>query len=89
MPDDKFVQKPAVYYPETEDMSLVGSIGECSKGRPGLILDHKHLPWGPSWVGIGLDGKGSWASRNPKVLFKGLDEYIDSKIQAALEKQNG
>jgi len=71
------------------DKHLVGAIGECSRGRPGLILDRKVLPWGEAWVGIGMDGKGPWSSREPKILARSLDEYIELKIQAVLEKRDG
>lgn len=47
---------------------LIGKVGICSLGRPGLIVGRKQLPWGEAWVGIGLDGVGVWSSRNPRIL---------------------
>ena len=47
---------------------LIGKVGMCSKGFPGLITERKELPWGLSWVGINLLNGEQWASRNPKML---------------------
>lgn len=47
---------------------MIGAVGECSKGRLGLITGRKTLPWGESWVGIGLDDGSPWASRTPRIL---------------------
>jgi len=48
--------------------TLIGKVGVCSKGRPGLITGRKELPWGLSWVGIGLDNGMAWSSRSPRLL---------------------
>lgn len=48
--------------------NLVGLVGVCSKGRPGLITGRKELPWGLSWVGIGLDDGSAWSSRSPRKM---------------------
>jgi len=56
---------------------FVGMVGLCSKGRPGLIIGRRHLPWGLSWVGIALDdGPWRWSSRNPKIIAGDLKEYL-------------
>jgi hypothetical protein len=47
---------------------VIGKAAICSQGRPGLITGHKRLPWGDSWVGIGLDAGTQWASRSPRLL---------------------
>jgi len=49
---------------------LIGIPCWCSKGRPGLVTGREMLPWGWSYVGVGLDGKGPWASRKPEPLTK-------------------
>jgi hypothetical protein len=48
--------------------NIVGLIGVCSRGRLGLITGRKVLPWGESWVGMGLDDGSDWASREPAIL---------------------
>jgi hypothetical protein len=48
--------------------ALTGCVAVCSRGRVGLITGKKELPWGLSWVGIGLDDGTEWASRNPRLL---------------------
>lgn len=50
-----------------KEESLVGRWAVCSQGRVGKIEDRKVLEWGPSWVGVGLDGR-PWASRQPMVI---------------------
>ena len=51
-----------------ENINMRGTICWCSIHRPGLITGREKLPWGMSWVGVGLDGKGPWASRHPVPL---------------------
>lgn len=56
---------------------MIGKVGRCSKGRPGLITGRKTLDWGESWVGIALDdGDPKWASRDPEILAETLDAWI-------------
>lgn len=57
------------------EQSLIGKVGICGKGRPGLITGQKELPWGLSWIGDGLDGQGEWASRNPTIIANSVEEY--------------
>lgn len=59
---------------------FAGQVCTCSKGRMGLVTDVKELDWGWTCVGIGLDGKGAWSSRNPQVVFETLEQYIRSII---------
>lgn len=62
-------------------LGYIGKAGVCSKGRPGLIVGRKQLPWGLSWVGIGLDDGSSWSSRSPRVMTRDeLVELSDSKV---------
>lgn len=60
---------------------LIGRVGICSHGRIGIITGRAVLPWGDSWVGIGIDGK-DWASRNPIVIAKSVEEYIAKYFNA-------
>lgn len=48
--------------------NIIGRVGICSRGRPGLITHRKTLPWGESYVGIGLDDGTAWASRAPRLV---------------------
>jgi len=61
--------------------NLVGTVGMCSRGRPGLITGRKELPWGLSWIGIGLDDGTAWSSRQPKPLTQEfVAAYAEAKI---------
>ncbi len=44
-----------------------GQVMRCSKGRLGLVTGLKNLPWGESYVGVGLDGE-PWSSREPTAV---------------------
>ena len=55
--------------------NLIGKVGMCSINRPGLITERKEMPWGMAWVGDGLDRKGPWASRNPRIVADSLAEW--------------
>jgi len=59
---------------KTEE-NLIGKVGRCSKGRPGLIMGKKELPWGIAWIGVGLDGRGQWSSRDPIIIAESEEEY--------------
>ena len=63
-----------------EARKLLGKLAICSKGRIGIILGRKELPWGLSWVGKGIDGS-DWASRDPVML-----ENMITKLDADLLK---
>lgn len=66
-----------------EEENLVGKVGVCSRGRPGLITGRKELAWGLSWVGIGLDDGSAWSSRAPRVVARDeLDALAESKMAA-------
>lgn len=67
----------------TAGRDLRGKVAVCSKGRPGLVTGAKLLPWGPSWVGIGLDdGPIQWASRDPFVITDDLNSWIGRYLAA-------
>lgn len=51
----------------TDEIEMVGRMAVCSRGRVGVIRGRKALPWGESWVGVGLDGT-EWASRSPTLI---------------------
>ncbi len=64
--------------------NLVGLVAVCSRGRPGLVTGRKQLPWGLSWVGIGLDDGSAWSSRSPRKMTQ--DELVAlSESKAAPE----
>jgi len=66
-----------------EEDILVGTVCRCSKGRPGLVTGKKELPWGESYVGIGLDdGPIQWAARKPILIAYSLPQFL------AVEKAN-
>jgi hypothetical protein len=46
---------------------LTGRWAVCGHGRIGVIEGRKHLSWGDSWIGTGIDGQ-PWASQNPRLL---------------------
>ena len=57
------------------DKWMVGKVSKCGRGRLGWVTDRKKgsYPNGQIeqyWVGIGLDGKGPWTSRDPEVVFR-------------------
>lgn len=55
---------------------LRGKVALCSDRRPGLITGLRILPWGPAWVGVGLDEYPLWSSRNPLVQFDSMAEWL-------------
>ena len=56
---------------------LTGKVCVCSVGRPAIVVGTKEFPWGKSWVGLGLDGKGTWASTHPCILAETAQEFHD------------
>lgn len=55
--------------------NMIGKVGICSHGRIGVITGREVLPWGDSWVGIGIDGK-EWASRHPIIVANSIEDYM-------------
>ena len=60
-----------------ENENLVGKVCVCSVGRAAVVVGKKKFPWGESWVGLGLDGKGTWASSNPVIIAESGEEFHD------------
>lgn len=59
-----------------------GAVAVCSLGRVGVITDKKTITFsngdtGEMYVGMGLDGKGLWASSDPIKLCDTLKEYTE------------
>ena len=47
------------------DEDVLGKIAVNSVGRVAVITGKMEYHWGLAWVGIGFDGKGTWACRTP------------------------
>jgi hypothetical protein len=66
----------------------VGAVAVCSLGRVGVITGKETIVLGNDtkemWVGMGLDGKGLWASSEPIVITTTLKDYT----QMILAKPN-
>ena len=60
-----------------DDEDLVGKVCVCSVGRPAIVVGRKEFAWGLSWVGLGLDGLGTWASTKPCVIAESGQEFHD------------
>ena len=56
---------------------LVGKVCCCSVGRPFVVTGQKTFPFGVTWCGLGLDGKGTACSTNPCVLAETAAEFHD------------
>lgn len=72
---------------------MIGLVARCSSGRIGVVTGRKELPWGLSWVGIGLDDGTRWASRKPTILtaeeLRQLGEAApEHTIVGALRREN-
>jgi hypothetical protein len=71
------------------DEDLVGKVCVCSVGRPAIVTgkgtlngvkDDKGNPL-PVWTGLGLDGKGTWASTAPCVIAENGQEFHDKLLK--------
>jgi hypothetical protein len=60
---------------EKED--LIGKVCVCSVGRPFIVTGQQSFDWGVSWVGLGLDGKGTVASTTPAIIAESGQEFHD------------
>jgi hypothetical protein len=56
---------------------LVGKVCVCSIGRPAIVTGQREFDFGLAWVGLGLDGKGTWASRKPVIIAETGQEFHD------------
>lgn len=63
-----------------QNEDLTGMICVCTIGRPGIVTGRKIFEWGESWVGLGLDGKGTWASTNPCIIAETGQEFHDKLL---------
>jgi len=64
-----------------EGEDLTGKVCVASTGRVAQVIGRKDFDFGGGssgyWVGIGYDGKGTWASKRPIVLFDDPVDYHD------------
>ena len=60
-----------------EGEDLTGKVCACSVGRPAVVIGRRHFDFGDAWIGLGLDGKGTWASTRPCVLAESCQEFHD------------
>jgi hypothetical protein len=60
-----------------ENEDLVGKVCVCSVGRPGVVVGRKTCDFGDAWIGLGLDGKGNWASTAPCIVAESGKEFYD------------
>lgn len=56
---------------------LVGKVCVCSVGRVAVVVGTKTYDWGEAWIGLGLDGKGNWASSEPCVVAESGKGFHD------------
>lgn len=61
-------------FPNTNE-NLEGKICICSNGRIAVVSGQQEFDFGKAWVGIGLDGKGIWASTKPVITAETIEEY--------------
>ncbi len=63
--------------------NLVGKVCVCSVGRVGIVthmgvfkstVNDETIP---CWKGLGLDGKGVWASTNPCVVAESGQQFVE------------
>ena len=66
--------------PEKEEI-LIGKVCVCSVGRPFIVTGKRTFAWGESWVGLGLDGKGTVASTQPCVIAESGQEFHDKLLE--------
>lgn len=65
--------------PESDE-DLVGKVCVCSMGRVAVVTGRHEFEWGLAWVGLGFDGKGSWASRNPCISAESAEEFRERLV---------
>lgn len=77
-----------------EGEDLTGKVAVCSIGRPAIITGRGRINIDkavpviggvfPSqvevWQGLGLDGKGTWASSNPCIIAESGQEFHDKLV---------
>ena len=66
-----------------ENEDLTGKICVCSIGRVAIVTGRGKFKssidgrWVECWQGLGLDGKGTWASTNPCIVAENGQEFRD------------
>lgn len=60
-----------------KDEELIGKVCVCSVGRVAIVTGKRVFDFGECWVGLGLDGKGTWASTCPCVVAEDGQEFHD------------
>ncbi len=59
-----------------ENEDLAGKVCVCSVGRVAIVVGRREMyDWGLCWMGLGLDGKGTWASTAPCVVAESGEEF--------------
>jgi len=61
--------------------NLVGSICICSTGRIAIVTGKTTFDRGEVWIGLGLDGKGTWSSSKPCVIAESGNEFYDKLLK--------
>lgn len=61
--------------------NLVGKVCVCTVGRPFIVTGVKVFDWGESWVGLGLDGKGTACSSDPAIIAESGQEFHDKLFE--------
>jgi len=59
---------------------LVGKVCSNSSGRLATVIGKREFGWGVSWIGIGFDGKGTWATTEPVVEAESALELHDKLL---------
>ena len=59
---------------------FVGKVCVTSTGRLFIVTGKHTFSWGEAWVGLGLDGKGTAASKHPIVLADTGQEFHDKLL---------
>jgi hypothetical protein len=60
---------------------LTGKVCVCSTGRVAVVTGRKVFGFGEAWTGLGLDGKGTWASKEPCVIAESGQEFHDRLLE--------
>lgn len=63
-----------------KDEDITGKVCVCSVGRPFVVTGKRRFDFGESWVGLGLDGKGTVASTAPAVIAESAQEFHDKLL---------
>ena len=54
---------------------VIGKVAVNSIGRVAIITGQEEYHWGNAWIGIGFDGKGTWACRTPCIVAESAEEF--------------